>query len=174
MKHLIAVLLLALATAAAAAQSPPAGRSVTGAGYVFKPDPADYYPSASRALNEEGLTKVNLCYDDRGRPVEVTVDESSGFSRLDEAAVRYGKAVRVRPGLIDGQPQPGCVVVPVRFSAKQSQEPPDQREKSLLPPVQVPPSLINIPLPPPPPRVLLTPIPLAHPPAPGNVIPLGG
>ncbi len=104
--------------------APPAPPSkVTAAGYAFKPDPADYYPSASRNLGEEGLAKVRVCYDLKGKPVEggVTVDETSKFSRLDEAAVRYGKAVRVRPGTRDGKVEAGCVVVPVRFSLKGEQ-----------------------------------------------------
>jgi TonB family protein len=139
MKLSLAVLLLAVATAAAAAAPPPFGRSVVGAGYVFKPDPADYYPATSRALNEEGLTKVRLCYDLQGVPSEVTVDTSSGFPRLDAAAVRYGKAVRIRPGTVNGQPQPGCVVVPVRFSPKKSPQPPEQGGEVPLPPAPPPP-----------------------------------
>lgn len=99
--------------------APPAPpRNVVGAGYAFKPDPADYYPSASKSLNEEGLAKVRICYDLKGKPEEVTVDESSNFSRLDEAAIRYGKAVRIKPGSVDGKQTTGCVVVPVRFSLK--------------------------------------------------------
>lgn len=99
--------------------APPAPpRNVVGAGYAFKPDPADYYPSASKSLNEEGLAKVRVCYDLKGKPTEVTADDSSGYSRLDEAAIRYGKAVRIRPGSTDGKVETGCVVVPVRFSLK--------------------------------------------------------
>jgi protein TonB len=104
--------------------APPAstgtGRNVTGAGYAFKPDPADYYPSASRNLGEEGLAKVRVCYDVKGKPLPdgVAISEGSKFSRLDEAAIKYGKAVKVKPGTIDGKPQADCVVVPVRFSLK--------------------------------------------------------
>ncbi len=159
MKLPLAVLLLASATAAAAAQpAPPARNSVAGAGYVFKPNPDDYYPAASRELKEEGLTKLKLCYDLQGKPVEVTVDASSGFERLDEAALRYGQAVRIRPGLIDGQPLSGCVLVPVRFSLYSSEQSPEQGERK-LPPVQVPPVIIDIPPRPRPPPI--GPIPLA-------------
>jgi TonB family protein len=65
---------------------------------------------------------MRLCYDERGKPIEVTLNESSGFVRLDEAAMRYARSVRMRPALIDGLPQSGCVVLPVRFSNKQPQE----------------------------------------------------
>ena len=35
--------------------------------------------------------------------------------------LRYGKAVRIKPGTVDGKVQTGCVVVPVRFSLKGEQ-----------------------------------------------------
>jgi len=159
------LMILACATAAGAAESPPTGRSVVGAGYAFRPDPADYYPSASRELNEQGVTKIKLCYDDRGIPAQVTLDESSGFTRLDEAAMRYGKAMRIRPGRIDGQPQSGCVTVPVRFSPKQSREPQGPGQELPLPPAGVPPIIIDIPPAPPPGTI---------PGYPGRFIPLGG
>jgi TonB family protein len=168
MKLAVAVMLLALATAAVAAEMTPPGRSVTGAGYAFRPDPQDYYPETSRELNEQGLAKVKLCYDLQGKPVEVTLDTTSGYTRLDEAAVRYGRAVRIRPGSVNGELQTGCVVVPVRFSPTRSPPPSDQGERA-LPPVQVPPDLIDIPLPPPP--VEIIPIPLAPSP-PDSSIPL--
>jgi TonB family protein len=160
MRIAIAVLLLASATAAAAAESLPPGRSVAAAGYAYKPDPADYYPASSGVRKEQGITKIKLCYDLHGVPFEVTVVESSGFTRLDEAAVRYGKAVRIKPELVDGQPLTGCVTVPVRFAPKGSPEPPDQGEGLPSPQVQVPPIRTDIPLPRPPPS--------------GRFIPLGG
>jgi TonB family protein len=171
MKLPIAVVILAWVTAASAAQPPPPpARSAVGAGYVFKPDPQDYYPSISRELKEEGLTTINFCYDVQGRPVQVTVARPSGYARLDEAAVRLGKAVRVRPAMIDGEPQPACILIPVRFSLDSRpnpspKQPPEQGEQLQLPPVDVPPILKDIPPPPPPPMH----IPLAPSRAPGSI-----
>jgi len=101
----------------------PSEAASARAGYSFRPDPRDYYPSASSALGEQGMVKLQICYDERGKPSEVTVDQSSGFQRLDEAAVRWGKAVRFRPAVINGQSQPGCAVVPVQFSMEVRNEP---------------------------------------------------
>jgi protein TonB len=165
MKLPIAVLLLILVAAAPAAESPPPDFPVTLPRFAFKPRVEDYYPAASRGLKEQGTTKLRFCYDERGRPDEVTVDESSGFVRLDEAAVRWGKAVRITPGVFGKQPQPGCVKLPVKFSLEKSQEPPEQSDGP-LPPLEPPRILIN-PLPPRPP---LQPIPLA--PSPIRSIPL--
>jgi TonB family protein len=155
----IFVMFLACVTMAAAADSAPTGTTVSLPRYAFKPLVEDYYPDVSRILKEQGTTKLRLCYGDRGSRNQVAVDKSSSFARLDEAAVRWGKAVRIVPGLFRGQPQPGCVVVPVKFSLEKSQESPDQGEDLLLPEVQVPPILDSLPLPP---RY------------PGRFIPLGG
>lgn len=99
----------------------------------------------------------------------MTVDETSGFERLDEAAVSWGNDVRIIPGVYGGHSQPACVKIPVKFSPEKSQEPPDPY-KDLLPPVEAPPvPLINPPSRPlwPPPE----PIPLApYPPV--KLIPL--
>jgi TonB family protein len=174
MKYSGLVLLLALATAANAAEPAPTSAPTSPPGYAFRPDPADYYPSASRAVGEGGVVKVRLCYDEKGKTIESALEESSGFSRLDEAAVRFGKAVRFNPGVVDGQPQSDCVVVPVRFYPGMHKESEDEDEgKSKappalpLPPVEVPPILKDIPLPPPPPR----PIPL-YPSPPVSPVPL--
>lgn len=49
------------------------------------------YPPTSRRLGEEGTVRLKVLVDERGRPREVEIAQSSGFSRLDEAAT---KAVR--------------------------------------------------------------------------------
>ena len=138
---------LAFAAVAVAAESPPTGLPASLPRYAFKPRVADYYPAASRNLEEQGTTLLRLCYDDQGRPSQVTVGGSSGYPRLDEAAVRWGKAVRITPGRFRTQPQPACVKIPARFSLEQPVQLPD--EDLLLPEVQVPPVLKDLPLPPP-------------------------
>ncbi len=142
------VMFLACATTAAAADSPPTGIPVSPPRFAFMPLVEDYYPAVSRTLNEQGIVKLKLCYDDRGRANQVTVDERSIFARLNEAAVRWGKAVRIIPELLRGQPQPGCVTVPVKFIFKNSQQPRDRGEDLQLPEWQVPPVLDSVPIPP--------------------------
>jgi periplasmic protein TonB len=80
----------------------------------------DYLPAASRTANEQGTTKVKVCYTDQGKPVEVTVVESSSFARLDDAALRWSKGMRITPGVTGGQSQPGCLVVPVKFTLEKT------------------------------------------------------
>ena len=159
MKFFPLITLFAYATAASAADSPTTGKSETLPRYALMPLVKNFYPAASLNLKEEGTTKIRLCYDDRGTPNQVTMIESSGFRRLDEAALRWGNAVRITPGLSRGQPRPDCVRIPVKFYFQQSKDSPGRDTDSLLPEVLVPPILTDIPLPPPPP--------------PGRFIPLG-
>jgi periplasmic protein TonB len=45
------------------------------------------YPPASRRAGEEGTVRLKVLVDERGRPGQVQVAQSSGFAKLDEAAV---------------------------------------------------------------------------------------
>lgn len=45
------------------------------------------YPPASRRAGEEGTVRIKVLVDERGRPSQVQVAQSSGFAKLDEAAV---------------------------------------------------------------------------------------
>ncbi len=88
----------------------------TKVGFAVVPDTQDYYPSTSRSLGESGVAKIRLCYGTNGRVTESTLAETSGYSRLDDAAVRMGNRFRLKPGTADGKPEADCVVVPIRFS----------------------------------------------------------
>jgi protein TonB len=45
------------------------------------------YPSASRRAGEEGTVRLKVLVDEKGRPRDVAVANSSGFARLDQAAM---------------------------------------------------------------------------------------
>ena len=45
------------------------------------------YPAAARRDGEEGTVRLKVLVDERGRPSDVQVARSSGFARLDDAAV---------------------------------------------------------------------------------------
>lgn len=125
-------LLLACAAAAYAGESASPGPTNLAARFALKPPVQDYYPVVSRMLDEQGTTTVRLCYDDQGVPGQVTVAESSGFARLDAAALRWGQAVRIRPGVFRGQPRPACVRIFAVFSLKGNQEPPSPLENFMI------------------------------------------
>lgn len=45
------------------------------------------YPSAARRAGEEGTVRLKVLVDEKGRPKDVAVATSSGFARLDQAAM---------------------------------------------------------------------------------------
>jgi len=76
------------------------------------------YPTMSRRLGEEGVVVLLLTVDEDGRVTAASVDTSSGFERLDEAAVK--EAMRPRlwkfvPGSINGKPGSMQFKFAVRF-----------------------------------------------------------
>lgn len=69
-----------------------------------KPD----YPAASIRASEQGTTQLEVCVTDKGRVQSVSVVRSSGFPRLDDAAVNWLRNERFTPGMVGGKPQPMC------------------------------------------------------------------
>ena len=65
-----------------AALPPPAPATPRGRGNVFSDDD---YPSASRAAEEEGVTRVSYVVGADGRVSQCEVVQGSGFKRLDDA-----------------------------------------------------------------------------------------
>jgi protein TonB len=76
-----------------------------------QPSVNDYYPPTSVRLNEQGVTRVKLCVGTNGRVTEATVDTSSGFERLDEAATKVAKLYRFNPVT-----ETVCSTMPIRFT----------------------------------------------------------
>jgi protein TonB len=136
------VLFVALAAAAIAAE-PPTAAPVAPLGFAYRPNADDYYPSTSRAMGEQGKVMIRFCYDERGGVTTTALEESSGYERLDQAALRMGKAFRIKPGIIDGQPQAGCSMVIVTFSLAVPAEPQERGEGATPPPV---PTVRRVPL----------------------------
>jgi protein TonB len=55
------------------------------------------YPPTSRRMGEEGVVRLKVLVDERGRPHDVVVLNSSGFPRLDQAAVEAVHRWRFEP-----------------------------------------------------------------------------
>ena len=62
------------------------------------------YPPASRRLGETGTVIMLLTVAENGRVIDAALDTSSGFDRLDQAALKEAKAWRLTPGTINGTP----------------------------------------------------------------------
>jgi len=73
------------------------------------------YPPASRRAGEEGTGVYRVLVDANGRPLEVQVLRSSGFPRLDEAAVTAIHKWRFRAAVANGQAVQTWTRVQVQF-----------------------------------------------------------
>jgi protein TonB len=63
------------------------------------------YPPSSRRAGEEGTVTLAVLVQENGRPGEVKVAKSSGFPKLDEAAIKeVQRNWRFVPGKEDGKP----------------------------------------------------------------------
>ena len=84
---------------------------------AYLANPAPPYPGASKRMGEEGRVLLRVQVGVDGRPTEVSIARSSGFSRLDDIAretvLRSWRFVPARQG---DQPVAGAVKVPIDFT----------------------------------------------------------
>jgi protein TonB len=76
------------------------------------------YPPSSRRAGEEGTGIYRVLVDAKGRPLEVSVLNSSGFPRLDEAAMTAIKKWAFSPAMQAGQGVQSWTRVQVKFELK--------------------------------------------------------
>lgn len=76
---------------------------------------APSYPLLSRRLGEHGNLMLKLELDGSGRVKKAHVTKSSGYHRLDEAAITAVKTWRCNPRLQNGQPVPVIALQPFGF-----------------------------------------------------------
>jgi protein TonB len=76
---------------------------------------APEYPLASRRDGEEGVVVIHAQVLADGSVSDAHVGESSGYERLDDAALAAVLGWRFQPALHDGKPVAQAVDVPIRF-----------------------------------------------------------
>jgi TonB family protein len=94
---------------------------VTGGPGTGFPDMADFYPSQSIRLGEQGISTVRVCVDHQGRLTsDPTTVQGSGSARLDQGALRLARAAsgHYRASTEDGQPVDSCYPLGIRFQLK--------------------------------------------------------
>jgi periplasmic protein TonB len=79
-------------------------------------NPLPIYPALSRRLREEGVVRLSVMILADGRVAEVSVQKSSGFPRLDAAAVAAVRRWHYLPARRDGVAIVWQHVQPVAFS----------------------------------------------------------
>ena len=73
------------------------------------------YPAESRLAGEIGKVMLKILVNECGIVEEVLVFQSSGYSRLDEAAINALKPTRFRPYLENGKPIKVYAKIPIDF-----------------------------------------------------------
>jgi protein TonB len=95
--------------------APPVIESVE---YVRAPAPV--YPGESSRRRERGTVLLRVLVDATGRPAQVELERSSGFSRLDDAARAAVQKALFRPYEVNGIAQPAQVLIPIEFTRRAS------------------------------------------------------
>jgi protein TonB len=103
--------------AAVPAAAPPASLAVqlpsSNADYLQNPRPP--YPPLSRRLNEQGKSMVRVLIGADGQPQRAEIANSSGFARLDEAALATVMRWRYVPGKRGGVAETMWFNVPINW-----------------------------------------------------------
>lgn len=66
------------------------------------------YPATEIRSRAEGVTGLEVCVALNGRTTSAKVVASSGFPRLDDAALTWVKRARFKPGTVGGKPEVMC------------------------------------------------------------------
>ena len=104
-----------IAVAVQPAPSPPS-QPRFNADYLTNPKPS--YPLISRRMGEEGEVRLRVHVDTTGQAQQIEVFRSSGFPRLDQAALDTVKQWRFIPARQGDQPVAAWVIVPIQFSLR--------------------------------------------------------
>jgi len=81
-------------------------------------NPAPAYPIMSRKLKEEGVVLLKILVTKDGLVSEIEINQSSGFKRLDVAAIKAIKRWKFNPATRNGQAIDYWYEVPIEFSLR--------------------------------------------------------
>ncbi len=106
---------VAAAPAAPAAPSAPASVQPPSSDADYLQNPKPPYPPISRRLNEQGKTTVRVLIGLDGQPQRAEIAKSSGFDRLDQAAIATVMRWRYVPGKRGGVAEAMWFYVPINW-----------------------------------------------------------
>ena len=96
-----------------AAATPSVQLPSSDADYLQNPRPP--YPAISRRLNEQGKTMVRVLIGADGQPQRAEIAKSSGYTRLDDAAIATVMRWRYAPGKRGGVAESMWFDVPINW-----------------------------------------------------------
>ena len=82
---------------------------------LSQPNNRPAYPDSSKGKNEHGNVQLDVSVDASGNPSQVTVDMTSGFADLDQAAVAAVQGWHFVPATKDGAAVAGSTKVVIHF-----------------------------------------------------------
>jgi periplasmic protein TonB len=100
-----------VAAAPAAPSAPAIQLPSSDADYLQNPEPK--YPENSKRLNEQGTSTIRVLIGADGQPQRAEIGQSSGFDRLDRAALATVMRWRYVPGKRNGVPEAMWFSVPI-------------------------------------------------------------
>ena len=71
------------------------------------------YPLASMRLGESGRNVVRIWVGPDGKPQKAEITKTSGFPRLDDAAIKLAMAQRFKPATVNGVATPTSLELPL-------------------------------------------------------------
>ncbi len=80
-----------------------------------------YYPLASKRLNEQGKAILRVELNEEGKVSKAIVKKSSGFARLDDAALAAVKSWRCKPAMQKGVAVTAAALQSFNFSLSESE-----------------------------------------------------
>lgn len=99
--------------AAVVPDPPPPPPAHAEASRIGNDDPP--YPALSQRLGEQGRAVVTVCVKTDGSAESTSLKQSSGYSRLDAAALKAIAGWHFAPATLGGQPVTSCYAQPVDF-----------------------------------------------------------
>ena len=88
----------------------------SNADYLNNPPPI--YPAISQRLGEQGKVLLRVLIGKNGSALRGDIEQSSGFERLDQAALRAARQWRDVPGQRDGIAEDMWYTVPIVFGIR--------------------------------------------------------
>ena len=85
----------------------------SSAAYLDNPPPS--YPPTSRRMGEQGKVMLRVFVNAQGQPEQIQIQQSSGFDRLDKAAVDAVRRWKFTPGSRNGVAEAMWNIVPINF-----------------------------------------------------------
>ena len=95
--------------------APPARVELPSSSADYLNNPKPVYPPASKRMGEQGLVVVRVLIGADGQAQRAELRQSSGFERLDQAALATTLKWRYVPGKRAGQPEAMWFNVPINF-----------------------------------------------------------